>query len=145
MRILYLFYYVFLSYLFVLFLQIFSDGTTFQGFTIPFTPGTHEWEYEVRTLNPNKAISIIEIYFMFRNHKGTAWFDHVSVAKLSDGRSIGERLLNSINFCLLALCELKFQSMYFRKFSPALLSNNPALPVNKNIKFILVSLETGEY
>jgi hypothetical protein len=48
---------------------------------VPFAAGnTHTWQYQCDTLIPDKSISSLNVYPMFRDHTGEAYFDLFSVS-----------------------------------------------------------------
>ena len=50
---------------------------------MPFAPGTHDWELQRVYIDRRKPIKSLDLYCILRNHVGTAYFDDVSVAPLS--------------------------------------------------------------
>jgi hypothetical protein len=59
----------------------YTDGTAIYGQTVDFDPGTHDWQYGERTIEPEKPVRNINVYLLFRgNHTGQVWFDDVRVA-----------------------------------------------------------------
>ena len=59
----------------------YTDGTAIYGQTVPFTTGTHDWEFGERTTEPTKPIRNVNVYLLFRGaHTGRVWFDDVKVA-----------------------------------------------------------------
>eukprot|EP00164_Ancoracysta_twista_P001914 GFYU01002513.1.p1 GENE.GFYU01002513.1~~GFYU01002513.1.p1 ORF type:complete len:1889 (-),score=605.82 GFYU01002513.1:48-5714(-) len=65
---------------------IYSDGTGLRGQFLPFSTGTHGWEYKDLYLTLEKSVATIEFAFLFRRHSGTVWFDDLSVV-LSTGQT----------------------------------------------------------
>ncbi|MDO4587284.1 MAG: hypothetical protein Q4C95_08310 [Planctomycetia bacterium] len=65
---------------------IFQDGTPLWGQYIPFSTGTHDWEYQEITVFPSKPIKSLTFYTLFRNHSGKAFFKdfQFNVPELSD-------------------------------------------------------------
>ena len=61
----------------------FQDGSNEWSFTMPFSPGTHDWELQRAYIDRRKPIKSLDLYCILRNHVGTAYFDDVSVAPLS--------------------------------------------------------------
>jgi hypothetical protein len=57
----------------------YTDGTPLYGQTARFSTGTHDWEYSEKLINPEKPISHLMLYLLFRRHTGEAWFDHISL------------------------------------------------------------------
>ncbi|MBM3956651.1 MAG: hypothetical protein FJ313_01190, partial [Gemmatimonadetes bacterium] len=63
----------------------YTDGTAIYGQTVDFDPGTHDWQYGERTIEPAKPIRNINVYLLFRGaHTGRVWFDDVRVALADD-------------------------------------------------------------
>ena len=64
---------------------IYTNGTPLWGQTIPFSVGTHDWEYKETFIVPALPIKQLNCYVLFRNsHTGTVWFDDISVAEVQD-------------------------------------------------------------
>jgi hypothetical protein len=57
----------------------YTDGTALYGQTARFATGTHDWEYATRLITPEKPLSHLMLYVLFRRHTGEAWFDHISL------------------------------------------------------------------
>ncbi|MCW3060997.1 MAG: hypothetical protein JWQ02_2818, partial [Capsulimonas sp.] len=53
----------------------YTDGSSLWGQTAPFETGTHDWKRQQLMLFPSKPVKSLNIYALFRNHTGTAWFD----------------------------------------------------------------------
>jgi hypothetical protein len=73
---------------------IYDDGTPLWGQLATFSPGTHGWEREQVVIYPEKPVKSLTLYTLFRHHKGTAWFDDVSLYLLKgphifDGQLMG--------------------------------------------------------
>ena len=63
----------------------YQDGTWLYGQTIPFSTGTHNWEYQERLIITDRPIQQIFCYLLFRySHTGTVWFDDITVAEVQD-------------------------------------------------------------
>ena len=63
----------------------YTNGTWLYGQVIPFSVGTHDWEYKETFIMPALPIRQINCYALFRNsHTGTAWFDDITVAEVQD-------------------------------------------------------------
>ena len=64
----------------------YTDGTALYGQTVPFSTGTHDWEYVERTIEPAKPVRNINVYLLLRGqHAGRVWFDDVTVALADEG------------------------------------------------------------
>jgi len=61
----------------------YTDGTPLWGQKMPFQTGTHDWEQAVVVVVPEKPIRSVNVYGIFRGHKGTAWFDDFELYELS--------------------------------------------------------------
>jgi|GEM_PF-1423760 len=61
----------------------YTDGTGKWGLDIPFTLGTHDWEYAERLYNLDKPVKYIVLYLLFSGNTGTVWFDDISIKFLS--------------------------------------------------------------
>jgi hypothetical protein len=58
----------------------FMDGNTeHNAYTSIFNPGSHTWQAKTITINSEKSIKTVTIHLMFRNHKGTVYFDDISL------------------------------------------------------------------
>jgi len=65
------------------------DGTPEWGITAPFSVGTHDWELKEVIINPKKPIATLTVYLLFRRtHKGTVWFDDVSLSELGSEKNL---------------------------------------------------------
>ncbi|HOJ59438.1 MAG TPA: hypothetical protein PK878_04060 [bacterium] len=58
---------------------IYQDGTPLWGQNVPFSVGTHDWEYKQVVVIPEKPIRQLSCYALFRNQKGRVWFDDLAV------------------------------------------------------------------
>ncbi len=54
-----------------------TDGSHLWGQVATFAPGTHDWEFSRRVIEPTKPIRSAGIHLLFRHHGGTAWFRRV--------------------------------------------------------------------
>ena len=62
---------------------VYTNGTPLWGQVIPFSVGTHDWEYRETFIVPALPIQQLSCYVLFRNsHTGTVWFDDISVAEV---------------------------------------------------------------
>jgi len=61
---------------------VYADGSPLWGQTAVFPTGTHGWEHRERMILPEKPVKSLTLYCLFRYHRGTAWFDDVSVKEL---------------------------------------------------------------
>ena len=72
----------------------FTDGTALYGQTAVFSTGSHDWELRQRIFDTSKPIRRLTTYALFRNHRGSVYFDDFSVMTLPeqtvlfDGRPI---------------------------------------------------------
>ena len=63
----------------------YSNGTYLYGQIVPFSVGTHDWEYKENFILPALPIKQLNCYVLFRNsHAGTAWFDDITVAEVQN-------------------------------------------------------------
>lgn len=58
---------------------VYTDGAVSWGHSTPFDAGSHDWRQETLLVIPEKPIERISCYALFRNKKGQAWFDDVSI------------------------------------------------------------------
>lgn len=66
----------------------YADGSYLYGQVAKFNCGTHGWEQQSLTLQPEKPVKSLTYYVLFRGHTGTVWFDDVSLKVLeADGTS----------------------------------------------------------
>lgn len=72
----------------------FTDGTPLYGQIAPFTPGTHDWEYQQVLVTPEKPIKSLTVNVIFRYRTGTVWFDDISLKEGDDPVNGVERLRN---------------------------------------------------
>lgn len=64
---------------------LYTNGTPLWGQIIPFSVGTHDWEYKETFILPALPIKQLNCYVLFRNsHTGTVWFDDITVAEVQD-------------------------------------------------------------
>jgi len=56
----------------------YSDGTT-GWFSVPFTKSSHDWQYVERVVVPSKPFSAVDVYLLYYDQAGTAWFDAVQL------------------------------------------------------------------
>ena len=62
---------------------LYTNNTWLYGQIIPFSVGTHDWEYKETFITPALPIKQISCYLLFRNsHAGTVWFDDISLAQV---------------------------------------------------------------
>jgi hypothetical protein len=71
----------------------YSNGSSLWGQTAPFNTGTHDWQQEKLVIVPTQPVRSINVYALFRNHTGTAWFREyktgdVDTTNLFDGQAI---------------------------------------------------------
>jgi hypothetical protein len=57
----------------------YADGTPLWGQIARFEPGTHDWQYSEWLFDVSKPVKTIEVHVLFRQAKGTAWFDDIRV------------------------------------------------------------------
>ncbi|MBD3182849.1 hypothetical protein GF312_11200 [Candidatus Poribacteria bacterium] len=65
----------------------FQDGTNLWGQTGNFSTGTHDWEKQEVYIIQGKPIKRLNIYGLFRGHKGQVWFDDMEVFEMGGGES----------------------------------------------------------
>lgn len=58
----------------------YADGTPLWGRQAIFQRGTHEWSRAESIFTPSKPVARIQTFVLFRNAKGTAWFDDIRVS-----------------------------------------------------------------
>jgi len=63
----------------------YDDGTPLWGMIAPFEPGTHDWQYAERVFDVDKPVSSISVFVLFRQARGTVWFDDIKVELLPFG------------------------------------------------------------
>ena len=64
---------------------LYTNGTPLWGQIVPFSVGTHDWEYKETFIIPALPIKQLNCYVLFRNsHTGTVWFDDITVAEVQD-------------------------------------------------------------
>lgn len=77
----------------------YADGTPLWGLATPFPTGNHDWSRRQVTVLPQKPLKSLTVYALFRNHRGTVWFDDFSARELtgedvfdSQASPLGKRL-----------------------------------------------------
>ena len=64
---------------------LYTNNTWLYGQIIPFSMGTHDWEYQEAFIMPALPIKQLSCYILFRNsHAGTAWFDDITLAQVQN-------------------------------------------------------------
>jgi hypothetical protein len=64
---------------------LYTNNTWLYGQIIPFSVGTHDWEYKETFIIPALPIKQLSYYLLFRNsHTGTVWFDDVALAQVQN-------------------------------------------------------------
>jgi len=58
---------------------MYRDGTYLYAQNKPFDVGAHDWQKRDLTIWPSKPIQTVNIYALFRHHRGVAWFDSFDV------------------------------------------------------------------
>ncbi|NUQ00320.1 MAG: hypothetical protein HUU35_10760 [Armatimonadetes bacterium] len=61
----------------------YTDGTPLWGQTASFSTGTHGWQRRQVLITPTKPIKHVTVYALFREHRGTVWFDDFELAELA--------------------------------------------------------------
>ena len=56
-----------------------DDGSVMKGLNSPFPTGTQPWNRATLAISPTRPIRVLNLYLVFRAHKGRVWFDDVSV------------------------------------------------------------------
>ncbi len=64
----------------------YADGTHLWGQSVNFDAGTHGWQRRRETILPAKPIQSMNVYLLFRNFAGTAWFGDVKAIEISGTR-----------------------------------------------------------
>jgi uncharacterized repeat protein (TIGR01451 family) len=59
----------------------YTDGKALYGQTLEFAPGTHDWQFLERTIEPAKPIATVNLYLFIRGRRGTVYFDDLLVAE----------------------------------------------------------------
>ncbi|MBN2308735.1 MAG: DUF4091 domain-containing protein, partial [Candidatus Hydrogenedentes bacterium] len=57
----------------------YDDGTPLWGRIAAFKPGTHDWQPTELVFDVARPVKRIELFVLFRNAKGTVWFDDIEV------------------------------------------------------------------
>jgi len=58
----------------------FTDGTNqHDAYISVFNPGIHTWQAKIIYIDEERSIQTVTIHLMFRNHKGTVYFDDVTL------------------------------------------------------------------
>lgn len=67
----------------------YTNGSHLYAKTLPFSTGTHDWEYRERVITPSLPIEYLNCYLLLRNtHTGTGWFDTIQIAEINDTLSV---------------------------------------------------------
>ena len=61
----------------------FQDGTVSPPLHVPFSTGTHDWEFKFRIFSFPKPVREVSILLLFRQHTGQVWFDDVDLSVFS--------------------------------------------------------------
>ncbi len=61
----------------------FSEGEPLYGQHAPFDTGTHGWQQRSVLVIPQRPIARMNVYCLFRNHAGRAWFDDVQAHEMT--------------------------------------------------------------
>lgn len=65
----------------------YTDGSNLYGPNVPFSTGTHDWEYRSVRIPLPKPAKRVSVYLLLRgDHAGTAWFDDLYAAAYAEGR-----------------------------------------------------------
>ncbi|CEK20233.1 hypothetical protein CWRG_02766 [Chthonomonas calidirosea] len=72
----------------------YNDGTPLWGQVAAFSAGTHDWEREQLVIYPEKPVKSLTLYMLFRYHRGTVWFDDVSLYLLRGPHIFDGQLLD---------------------------------------------------
>ncbi len=59
----------------------YTDGTKLYGQTVPFEPGTHDWQFGQTSIETTKPVAAVSVYAMLRGATGTVWFDDLLLAE----------------------------------------------------------------
>ncbi len=71
----------------------YTDGSALWGQTASFAVGTHGWQQRHLVIVPAKPLRSMNVYALFRNHTGTAWFaDFEARPVAADGLFDGQAL-----------------------------------------------------
>ena len=73
---------------------VYRDGTPMNLQTGKFQTGTHDWHQCEFVIRRPKPIGLLNVYLMFRGHRGRVWFDDIFV----DGENGRENLLANPGF-----------------------------------------------
>jgi hypothetical protein len=73
----------------------YQDGQWPEVHTVPFSPGTHDWEEKSIRVEPTRPVKTAMVLLEFHQPQGAAWFDDLS---LSSGDGTGPNLLAAPGF-----------------------------------------------
>lgn len=59
----------------------YTDGTKLYGQKVPFTSGTHDWQFGENRIATTRPVRTVTVYTMLRGSTGTAWFDDLFLAE----------------------------------------------------------------
>ena len=57
----------------------YSDGSSSNGHFVPFSTGTHDWEYQNMLIAATKAVKALTLFGIVQNKTGAAWFGEFAV------------------------------------------------------------------
>ena len=73
-----------------LYLDLFyMDGGVLWGQTVPFSPGTHDWQQRMVQVVPSKPLKSVSVHGIFRYRTGTVWFDDFKLWEVRGAASQG--------------------------------------------------------
>jgi hypothetical protein len=73
----------------------YQDGQWPEVRTVPFSPGTHDWEEKSIRVDPTRPVKTVMVLLEFHQPRGAAWFDDLS---LSSGEKTDRNLLAAASF-----------------------------------------------
>lgn len=73
----------------------YQDGQWPEVHSVPFSPGTHDWEEKDVRVEPTRPVKTAMVLLEFHQPQGAAWFDDLS---LQSGESPGRNLLAAASF-----------------------------------------------
>lgn len=72
---------------------VYTDGTPLWAQYAAFSTGSAGWHRKSLTIFPEKPVQSMNLYMLFRNRKGTVWFDDVEARQLNPGEVFDSQAL----------------------------------------------------
>jgi len=112
----------------------YTDGTPLWGQIAAFAPSNSGWQKKTVTVFPTKPVKSMNLYLLFRNKKGTAWFDDIEAKQLKPSDSFDSQ----------ALLPPKLEAGKTRQwFIRDVAAGSPLIPINRSEELQLAASESS--